>query len=329
MPAQPDLDFTLPADAPAMRLDAALAPLLPGLGLRARRRLWTWSKILVNGQERRPGFMVRGGDRIQLQGAMATEPAPLLGIRLVELEAGLAALYKPAGLHSAHIMACPEPSLESLLPALWPELLRHWRALRQQPGAPGGIFQNEAETTSPDNTPALLTRLDRATSGLVLTALDAQAGARFRRHEKQGLARKSYLALLAGHLERDLRLDFRLDTDGGAISRVLDCREADPARHTLAEPLARAALTENGPTPDADGPFTLARVRIFRGARHQIRAHLAAAGFPLLGEWLYAPAAQEARPLYLHHAALEAPDFAARCLPVWLENWPGSEAISL
>lgn len=338
MPILPELNFTLPDGMPAMRLDAALAPLLPDLGLRARRRLWTWSKVLVNGRERRPGFMVRGGDRIELQRALApepvpgSEPAPPGGIRLVRLEAGLAAFYKPAGLHSAHIKASPEPSLESLLPDLWPDLLRQWREARQEhrvPDGAGNAPRSDADNTPPDGAPALLTRLDRATSGLVLAALDALAGARFRRHEERGLTRKTYLALLTGHLDRELRLEARLDSADAAISRVMDCRDEDPVRHTLAEPLARAALHENGPAPDADGPFTLARVRIFRGARHQIRAHLAAAGFPLAGEWLYAPVAGEARPLYLHHAAIETPDFAARCLPPWLENWPDAEAIAL
>jgi len=66
---------------------------------------------------------------------------------------------------------------------------------------------------------------------------------------------------------------------------------------------------------------TLVRVRIQAGARHQIRAHLAAANLPIVGDPLYGDPESplEAR-LYLHHRRLEFLDFKAFCPPPWLRE---------
>lgn len=52
------------------------------------------------------------------------------------------------------------------------------------------------------------------------------------------------------------------------------------------------------------------RCRLSRGYRHQVRAHLAAAGFPIAGDPLYAPQGAEAPPvsLQLYAVSLEFPD---------------------
>ena len=60
----------------------------------------------------------------------------------------------------------------------------------------------------------------------------------------------------------------------------------------------------------AQGPGrTLLRARIARGFRHQVRAHLSALGYPILGDPLYGvdvPAGSPAR-MYLHAARIEMP----------------------
>ncbi|MDR3074404.1 MAG: hypothetical protein LBV01_06765, partial [Deltaproteobacteria bacterium] len=103
-----------------------------------------------------------------------------------------------------------------------------------------------------------------------------------------------------------------LDTDTRRKTRVRPEPSPDPTRHTLVAPLPQA-----GPLPEADGPLSVLLVRIHRGGRHQIRAHLADAGFPVLGDTLYG-APEDAFPLHLHHAAIALPGFSAVCAPSWL-----------
>jgi 23S rRNA pseudouridine1911/1915/1917 synthase len=122
----------------------------------------------------------------------------------------------------------------------------------------------------------LLTRLDYATSGAVPAALTAAAYA-FLRHEREmGNLRKRYLCLVEGEIRSASTIAFAIEAEGGGTVRVCTGREEpDPGRWTVLEPVRVA-----------DGR-TLARATIARGKRHQVRAHLAAAGHPIVGDRKY------------------------------------------
>lgn len=318
-----------------MRLDAALAFFLPELGLRGRRRLWDCHRITVNGRVRPPGFTVSPDDLIQVGtaadgterlGGRADDALPLCeerqepgrpdaALRLVSANTDFVALHKPSGLHSAHIAGSRTASLESLL-------TESWKRLCSESGLP---FSFSGDSPPP----LLLTRLDAATSGIVLAAMNSEAAERFRLAEKLGLVRKTYLAVLQGRLLHPLEIKHKLATDKRKLTLLLNEDDPDSARHTLITPLtaADAVLAAPAGEPEdeaavgkkASREATLVRVLIKRGARHQIRAHAAGAGFPLAGEWLY-PVPLMRGPnirLYLHHAKVEFLGFSALDMPNW------------
>lgn len=276
-----------------MRLDAALGLAAPDAGIRARRRLWEHCRVSVNGRRRGPGFTVSGGDAILVEGAPQSTSRLPRALEVAVSGEEYLAFVKPCGLHSAHVAGSPEPSLEEMLPC--------------------GLIA--------------LTRLDRATSGLVLAARTQAAACRFRSLEAEGGVTKRYLAVLRGSLARPITADGRLCAANTAVTRVLDDPDPDPARHTAARPLEIPPAGWGAKKM----PVTLAEVVIHRGARHQIRAHLAHAGYPLLGEDLYAPAVPGLAPgcLFLHHAEVSFPGFRAACPPPWppgfSEETPGRE----
>ena len=358
------ITFHLPGTFRPMRLDAALGLCMPELGIRARRRLWSWCRINVNGKVQKPGFILGPGDCICItseknipgvnkdilttgKNTSAATSSPdsenIHALLPVAISCDYIALYKNEGLHSAHIEGGCATSLEK-------ELADKWHTLK--PALQGEMTTIETVahpgfTETPENTPpppSLLTRLDRATSGLVLAALSPEAENRFRAFEKSGDVRKVYLALIHGHLRHTLHLKQMLNMDGGKASRIPGADSPDPSRHSHVEPLCvleKKELLEAG-VRDADAA-TLAVVHIARGARHQIRAHLAYAGYPIVGEWLYGDrlgkkkeesqdwynhgeydrAAMDAashsgeQTLFLHHAKVAFPGFTARCLPAW------------
>lgn len=330
----PPCIFTVPDDCDGMRLDAALSCALPDAGLRARRRLWAWCRICVNGKCSPPGYRVGKGDSIEIIPAegkpgdenalpkalppetAAARSAPFdvgsghgawsgghfVSFALAALSREYAAFLKPAGLHTAHIAGGAEQSLEGLLPSVWPRLLAgHGRESGGYGVDPG-----------PAEPPILLTRLDKATSGLVLAARNRDALANFRTWEQAGQIEKTYVGLVRGHVSGRLLLRNRLLTAARPVTRVLGEADPDETRHTDAEALQALHL----PRPWPEGTAaTLLRAIIRRGARHQIRAHLAHAGYPLLGEHLYAPPPPIPCPLYLHHTMIRFPGFSARALP--------------
>lgn len=277
------LQVTLPAEVAGKRLDAALAPFFPELGLRGRRRLWLHGRIVVDGHVRGPAHKVSGGENVtllSLENAERTQRTH--DILLVGRSTEYAALFKPAGLHTAALAGDTAPSLEGLLPQLWENFCR-------------------LDPTLPPTVPVLLSRLDAPTSGLIAAAFGPRAAEAFRKLEAAGMVRKRYLALVHGRLDAPLALTRALDTADRKKTRVLPENTSDTTRHTLVEPLR--------PMDGPSGEATLVRATIQRGARHQIRAHLAAAGHPLMGDVLYGgPGLPEH--FFLRHYRLELPDCA-------------------
>ncbi len=309
--------MTVPPEDDGKRLDSVLAALLPGVGLRGRRRLCLNGLALVDGRAAQPAFKVRAGQELAVIAGMAGAPPaeaeqeawrdgrPASVILKTD---GLAFLHKPAGMYAAAVEGSPAVSLESLLPVLLP-------------GAPAA---------------RLLNRLDAPTSGIVAAALDEGGAAGYRSAQASGRTEKRYLAVLEGALEHPAAVRGRIMQDDRKRVRVLSGDDPDPARRTLIFPLA-VFRREGCPfffqrgrdaevSAASGAPATLAGCVIFRGARHQIRAHAASLGFPLLGDAKYdslwrapMPGSMADERFFLHHARLSLPGAQVTDLPSWLE----------
>lgn len=279
--------------APALagtRLDRAMAGLMPGTGLRLRRRLCEAGQVTVDGRARGPGYKVKAGQILALLAPPTdrmADPMPqdIPELRVVERTDLFAAVYKPGGVHSAAIAGKHGWSVEAVLPDLFP-----------------------------DADPVLLNRLDFPTSGLLLVGLGPDGVEAYRVSEEAGEVRKFYLAVVHGRLDGMTSVRSRLDTDDRRRTRVLDAEDGDMRRWTDVTALAH----------DHDRDTTLVRCLIMKGARHQIRAHLASLGHSIVGDTLYGePDAATGGEsggepvLHLHHQRIELPGFRAEADPPW------------
>jgi 23S rRNA pseudouridine1911/1915/1917 synthase len=125
--------------------------------------------------------------------------------------------------------------------------------------------------------PSIVGRLDRLTSGVVLVAKSAAIHAALQRASAQ--TEKDYLAVVYGRVPARGRIDMRLGRSLMDRRKVVPGGATGAPSLTLFERLARVAAPRAG--------LALLGCRLVTGRMHQIRVHLAASGWPLVGDPVY------------------------------------------
>lgn len=258
-----------------MRVDQALARLLPQ---HSRNRIKGWiesGQVTVDGARVAPRFKLAGGEAIQGDIAATTrEIAPVaqpIDITIVYEDPSILVIDKPAGL-------VVHPGSGNRDGTLQNALLHHDPAL-------AGVARS-----------GIVHRLDKDTSGLLVVARTPEAQTDLVRQLQARSVTREYLALALGDIEHALIVD-------APIGR-------HPTQRTTMAVVAtgKAARTEVEPVRRF-GAATLVRCRLATGRTHQIRVHLASLGHPLVGDPVYghrrmlAPQAARGFPRQALHAA--------------------------
>lgn len=126
--------------------------------------------------------------------------------------------------------------------------------------------------------PSLCNRIDRFTGGIVLVAKTEDALRATDRAIREREIRKFYLCVAHGHFSRDAGL---LD---GYLSKAPGGKKMLVSRRAL--PGAQRAQTGFRVLTEQNG-LSLVECELFTGRTHQIRAQMADAGHPLLGDGQY------------------------------------------
>ena len=128
--------------------------------------------------------------------------------------------------------------------------------------------------------PSLVSRLDKLTSGIIVVAKTARAHADLQRALAANGAEKDYLAIVYGRVNVARgEIDLRLGRDRDDRRKVVASATVGAESLTRFERLARAAAPRVG--------LSLLRCRLATGRTHQIRVHLSARGWPLVGDPVY------------------------------------------
>lgn len=256
-----------------LRLDKLLVQKVAGLGRAGAKRLFAEGRVrVVPGGEGRghrvdKGDVAAASDAIELDLDEATRgtaavPDPDVPLDVVLETPVVVAVDKPAGLASAPLAAGERGTLANGLLSRYPEL--------------AGIGFSPRE-------PGLCHRLDTGTSGLLLAARTAPAFETLTHALREGRLDKRYLLICtAGDLPESGVVDYPLAPHPKDQRRVYPCVHPRDVVRYAPKPASTAytKLREHG-------GFALVEAKAAKAARHQIRAHFAAIGHPLLGDTLY------------------------------------------
>ncbi len=142
-------------------------------------------------------------------------------------------------------------------------------------------LQNRVQRVLP--TATIVHRLDMATSGLIIMALNKPAHVAISRQFEQRKTKKSYLARVLGLVK----------LDEGSVDLPLICDWPNRPKQKVDHENGKKSLTHyrvlsRNDSKDEEASSLLELTPV-TGRSHQLRVHMLALGHPILGDRLYAP----------------------------------------
>lgn len=262
----PTVELEIGQEAAGERLDGLLPRRIPELSRARAKAMIEAGEVLVNGRRVKKSHLLASGDRVTLTrlptaADFHAKPDPDLQIEVLFETDRYVIVDKPAGVPSHPLEEGETGTLAGALVSRYPEMR--------------GVGYSKRE-------PGIVHRLDVDTSGVLLAARDQSSFESLRGRLRAGEIEKRYLARCVGTAPAPAVIDAAIANDPRDRRKVRVCTDPREIKRLNARP-ARTEVLESIPAPHG----SLVELRANSARRHQVRAHLASIGHPLLGDPLY------------------------------------------
>lgn len=254
------------------RLDTFLTIQHPHFSRTQVKKLIEEGFVLVNGEKRKPSFLLHGGEEIEMVRRAPEIPRAepeAIPLKILFEDEELLVIDKQAG-----IVVHPAPG--HYRGTLVSAVLHH---LNNTPLPPLTVRGGGREGVL---RPGIVHRLDKGTSGIMIIAKTDSAHQNLSNQFKGRKVHKTYMALVFGKFERD----------SGIISRpigrdALHRRKFSSKTKHAREAVTRYEVIRKFGTGGGKEGLALVKLHPETGRTHQIRVHLSELRHPIVGDTLY------------------------------------------
>jgi 23S rRNA pseudouridine1911/1915/1917 synthase len=250
-----------------LRADVFVAKLYPDFARSTLAKLFD-DHITLNGETVKHGYKLRTGDTVLIDEDPLRRQPPSIDLPILYEDDDVIVIDKPSG------------------------VLTHSKGGLNNEATIASFIKGRLSGFENDNNRAgIVHRLDRATSGVMVTAKNPSAQAYLQKQFSARKVKKTYLALIEGVLTPPEAI----------IDAAIERNPVRPQTFKVSS-LGRPAQTHYRMMKTKD-ELSLVELRPATGRTHQLRVHLKYTHHPIVGDFIYG--GKDARRLMLHASKLE------------------------
>ncbi|HVX58761.1 MAG TPA: RluA family pseudouridine synthase [Candidatus Saccharimonadales bacterium] len=263
-------EYVVEQNNEGVRLDVYVAKQYPRFTRSALEALFEQKLVFLNQKAAKPSQKVKAGDKIDIDESLLRLDPPKIDLPIIYEDKNVAVIDKPAG------------------------ILTHSKGALNLEGTVASFIGPKLKELE-GNRAGIVHRLDRATSGVIITAKNPEALSKLQKQFSKRKAKKTYLAIVEGALEPpEAIIDAPVMRNLARPQTFKVSAAGKPALTTYEtiKTFRRGAKT-----------YSLLKLTPQTGRTHQLRVHLAYIGHPIVGDPIYGQESEGG--LMLHAASLE------------------------